>query len=69
MTKSWRFYLQVMATLRSYQNCEIDLSEAAHQVEESYLWVYGQSKKVKELVGHFEQKKLKIFFWLAAKNS
>ena len=69
MTKAWRFYLQVMATLKKYEECKIDLAEVARQIEESYLWVYGQRKTVKQLVGHYDRRDLQFFFWLAARNS
>lgn len=69
MTKAWKFYTQVMETMRKYRDCLIDLKEAAHQIEESYLWVYGQPKTIKQLVCHFDAREIRIFFWMAARNS
>lgn len=69
MTRAWRFYIQVMATFKLYEEARIDLVEVARQIEESYLWVYGQRKTVKQLVNHFARLDLQFFFWLAARNS
>lgn len=69
MTRAWRFYIQVMATFKLYEEARIDLVEVARQIEESYLWVYGQRKTVKQLVGHYDRQDLQFFFWLAARNS
>lgn len=65
MTKSYNFYRQLLATMKRYNDCKIDLTEAGRQVTESHRWVYGKGYSKVQIVNWFQRDELRVFTLLA----
>lgn len=69
MTRSYILFMAILDVLKRYQECRIDINEAALQVVESYAWTFGPIVDIERLVFKFPRRDIQIFLALCAKNS